>query len=71
MVIIHSKYNQPQNTFIVNPLSRPKEAYLFQAHLRWMRAKFERNGLLYLEKMMVSTFSIKIRNYAKWKCPGT
>ena len=34
MFIIHSKYNQPQNTFIINPLSRPKGAYLFQAHLK-------------------------------------
>ena len=35
MFIIHSKYNKPQNMLTVNPLSRPKGAYLFQAHLRW------------------------------------
>ena len=64
MFIIHSKYNQPQNTFIVNPLSRPKGAYLFQAHLKGGvggGGVFERDGLLYLAKMMVSIFSLKIR----------
>ena len=34
MSISHSKYNQPQNTLTVNPLSRPKGAYLFQSHLK-------------------------------------
>lgn len=61
MFIIYSKCNQPQNT----QRQRPKGAYLFQAHLKrrgggrgrygWM---VEMDGLLYLEKMMVSIFSI-------------
>lgn len=29
MFIIHSKYNQPQNTLTVNPLSRPRPGGLF------------------------------------------
>ena len=64
MFIIHSKYNKPQNMLTVNPLSRPKGAYLFQAHLRWGGwggGVFEMDGLLYLAKMMVSKFSLKIR----------
>lgn len=57
MFIIYSKCNQPQNT----QRQRPKGAYLFQAHLKRRGgggALFEMNGLLYLEKMMVSIFSI-------------
>ena len=64
MSISHSKYNQPQNTLTVNPLSRPKGAYLFQSHLKGVAGGggvFEMDGLLYLAKMMVSIFSIKIR----------
>ena len=62
MFIIHSKYNKPQNMLTVNPLSRPKGAYLFQDYLRWGRGGvFEIDGLLYLAKMMVSIFSLKIR----------
>lgn len=59
MFIIYSKCNQPQNT----QRQRPKGAYLFQAHLkrRGGGALFEMDGLLYLEKMMVSIFSIKNR----------
>ena len=60
MFIIHSKYNKSQNMLTVNPLSRPKGAYLFQAHLR-LGGVFEMDGLLYLAKMMVSIFSLKIR----------
>ena len=62
MFIIYSKCNQPQNT--PQP-QRPKGAYLFQAHLKRRGggggALFEMDGLLYLEKMMVSIFSIKNR----------
>ena len=61
MFIIHSKYYQPQNTLTVNPLSTPKGAYLFQAHLKGGGGVFEMDGLLYSAKMMVSIFSIKIR----------
>ena len=61
MFIIYSKCNQPQNT---SQRQRPKGAYLFQAHLKRRGgggALFEMDGLLYLEKMMVSIFSIKNR----------
>ena len=65
MFIIYSKCNQPQNT---PQRQRPKGAYLFQAHLKRRgggggggRPLFEMGGLLYLEKMMVSIFSIKNR----------
>lgn len=58
MFIIYSKCNQPQNT---PQHQRPKGAYLFQAHLKRRGAFFEMDGLLYLEKMMVSIFSTKNR----------
>ena len=65
MFIIHSKYNQPQNTLTVNPLSRPRPEGLFISSTfeegGGGGGGFERDGLLYLAKMMVSIFSIKIR----------